>query len=84
MLVQLMMIEKTPFSGVKESTGIKRIYLNPRHIVSVTEELRTDLTLTESVIQEIGADRSLSRITVSEGNSTKSITVVGSPSQIYK
>ena len=82
MLVKLIEVVRGMRGG---SASLKEIYLNPAHIISVSEDRRTD----ESLIQEavnlgLSENISFSLITVQEGSTPRSFTIVGPPSEIYK
>ena len=82
MLVRLLQIERSMRGG----TAIAReVYLNPSHIISVS----ADVVANESLIKEattlgLPANTSFSKITLHEGSSSKLITVVGSPTEVYR
>lgn len=84
MLVKFTMVEKTPFSGDKTTTGLRDIYVNSRHIVSVTLDSMRHVSITENITQQLGVAPQFSELVVSEGNITKKITVIGSPTEIYQ
>ena len=84
MLVKFTMIEKTPFSGKPSIAVIKEIYVNSRHIISVSVDSMPSIALTESVAKELGFSPQFSELMVSEGNLTKKITVIGSPTEVYQ
>ena len=77
MLVKLIALEKNDRATIRE------IYVNPRHIISVSEisshnepliNEAKDLGLTEAI--------QFSRLTIQEGNVSRTITVVGRPWEI--
>jgi len=82
MLVKLIEIQ----SGIRGTApSVRDIYINPRHIISVSADLIANETLISEVVK-YGLDEgtSFSKITIQDGSSAKSITVAGSPTEIYK
>ena len=63
--------------------GLSVVYVNPRHIISLRENARMRQSLLANKIK-LGLNKhaEFTEITLSEGSETKSITVVGSPSQV--
>jgi hypothetical protein len=62
----------------------REVYLNPSHIISVSE----DAAANESLLKEmtrlgLPQNTSFSKITLHEGGSSKTITVVGTPTEVY-
>jgi len=77
MLVKLIAIEKT------DRPVLKEIYVNPRHIISVSEVSNTNESLINEV-KSLGLTDAVrfSQLTLQEGNVSRSITVIGRPWEI--
>ena len=81
MLVKLIEVQRGMRGG---SATLNEIYVNSSHIISVSE----DLAANESLINEaksLGLVESVrfSRVVISEGNHTRTLTVVGTPSEVH-
>ena len=81
MLVKLIEVKKGMRGG---TASLSEIYVNSSHIVSVSE----DLIAAESLIneaQQLGLIEGVrfSKVIISEGNQTRSLTVVGTPYDVY-
>ena len=82
MLIRLIELER----GMRGGTGrLREIYINTQHIISVSE----DQQMSESLINEIkqlglSEGAMFSKVIVQEGNLPKTMTVVGSPTEIYR
>ena len=63
--------------------GLSVVYVNPRHIISLRENAQMRQNLIENRIK-LGLNHHVefTEITLSEGMKTKSITVIGSPSEV--
>jgi len=66
------------------TASLSEIYINSAHIVSVSE----DLVASESLVNEakqLGLIEgvSFSRVIIVEGNQTRTLTVVGTPTDVY-
>ena len=81
MLVKLIEVKR----GMRGGTAtLNEIYINSAHIVSVSE----DFVAGESLISEakqLGLVEGVrfSKVTISEGSQIRSLTVVGTPSDVY-
>jgi len=77
MLVKFIAIEKNDRATIRE------IYVNPRHIISVTEVSSYSEPLINEA-KELGLTDAIqfSRLTLQEGNVSRAITVVGRPWEI--
>jgi hypothetical protein len=76
MLIKLIEITRDP-TGV---SGLKEIYVNSSHIISISEELSEQPLIKESL--GLSEDIALSSVLLSEGQSARRATVIGSPSEI--
>ena len=82
MLIKLIEVKK---KASTDSVYLDEIYVNPAHIISVVFDRGGE----ESLINEVKSlglveNTSLSIMVVSEGNNTRTLTVVGSPMQIHE
>ena len=80
-MVKLIEIKKSMRGG---TASLSELYVNPSHIISVSE----DLIASETLIHEakgLGLVEGVkfSKVVISEGNYPKTLTIVGSPSEIY-
>ena len=81
MLIKLIEIKR----GIRGSaTSLNEIYVNSSHIISVSD----DVVANESLINEANSlglidNVRFSKIVLSEGSRTRSLTVVGTPSDIH-
>ena len=81
MLVKLIEVK----SGIRGSTAsLSEIYINSSHIVSVSEDFRAKETLINEatrlgLIESVG----FSKIVITEGNHSRTLTIVGTPAEIY-
>ena len=78
MLVKLIEVKKQQRGGV---ASLNEIYVNSDHIISVIEE--NFRILTEDNGLGLSADARFSKVIISEGSHTRSLTVVGTPSEVY-
>jgi hypothetical protein len=79
MLVKLIEVQR----GIRGGTSsLREVYLNPQHIISVVEDPAVVL-IAETVRLGLIEGTVFSKITIQEGSSSKSVTVVGQPSEIY-
>tara|TARA_Y100001963_G_C6567528_1_gene347291 strand:+ start:258 stop:536 length:279 start_codon:yes stop_codon:yes gene_type:complete len=80
MLVKLIEIRKDFAGG---TASLNEIYINSSHIISITEDLSAKQNLVNEV-QRLGLVENVrfSKIIISEGNSVRTITAVGMPSEI--
>ena len=81
MLVKLTEIRRGMRGG---TASLNEIYVNSAHIISVSE----DTVATESLVNEskkLGLVEGVrfSKIILSEGNQTRSLTVLGAPSEVH-
>ncbi len=80
-MVKLIEIKKTMRGG---GSTLSELYINPDHIVSVSE----DTFANENLINEaknLGLIEGVkfSKVIISEGNYPRTLTVVGSPAEIF-
>ena len=82
MLIKLVEVKREMRGG---TASLNEIYINSSHIVSVSEDRMTSETLIEEV-KRLGLldGVQFSRVIIAEGNQTRALTVVGSPSDVYK
>lgn len=81
MLIKLVEVKRGMRGG---TASLNEIYINSAHIISVSE----DLIANENLINEtksLGLMENVrfSRIVLSEGNHTRTLTVVGTPSEVH-
>ena len=79
MLVKLIEVQRGMRGG---TASLREVYLNPQHIISVVEDPVVVL-IAEIVRLGLIEGTVFSKITMQEGSSSKSVTVVGQPSEIY-
>ena len=82
MLVRLIQIKKAVQDF--DTTTLSEIYINSSHIISVTDDHHANQVLVNEAIQ-LGLFEGVqfSNVLLSEGGSTRTITVVGAPSDVY-
>ena len=82
MLVKLVEIER----GMRGGTArLKEVYLNPQHIISVTDDLISNESLmTEATNLGLTDGAVFSKVTIQEGNMPRSLIIVGSPAEVYR
>ena len=80
MLVKLIEVQRGMRGG---TASLREVYLNPQHIISVVENPVVTL-IAETIRLGLIEGTVFSKITMQEGNSSKSVIVVGQPSEIYK
>jgi hypothetical protein len=81
MLVKLIEVQRGMRGG---TASLNEIYINSTHIISVSE----DLISNENLIKEtraLGLQENIrfSKVVISEGNHTRILTVVGTPSEVH-
>lgn len=81
MLVRLIELKQ---SYRNQPPALQEVYLNPRHIISVTSDDDTaKKIINESINIGLPSGTSFSKITLQEGDSPRTITVVGSSTEVY-
>ena len=61
------------------------VYLNPRHIISIAEDsISNENLLEEAVKLGLSEQVSFCRVTIHEGNQPRTLTIVGSSSEIHQ
>tara|TARA_R110000824_G_scaffold71388_1_gene182715 strand:+ start:784 stop:1062 length:279 start_codon:yes stop_codon:yes gene_type:complete len=82
MLIKLIEVQRGMRGG---SSSLNEVYLNPHHIISVTEDvISRDRLLQEAVQLGLNEAVVFSKVTIQEGNQPRCLTIVGAPSEIYK
>ena len=82
MLIKLIQIERPLRGG---SARLSEVYLNPRHIISVSDDYQmNEILLNESADLGLKDGARFSKVMIQEGNVPKSITIVGTPSEIHQ
>ena len=81
MLVKLIEVRRGIRGG---TTSLNEIYVNSAHIISVSE----DVVANESLIKEaknlgLVENVKFSKVVLSEGSQTRTLTVVGTPSEVH-
>ena len=79
MLVKLIEVQRGMRGG---TASLREVYLNPQHIISVVEDPVITL-IAETVRLGLVEGTVFSKITIQEGSTSKSVIVVGQPSEIY-
>lgn len=81
MLVKLIEVKR----GMRGGTAfLNEIYVNSSHIISVSEDSNANKNLVNEVA-DLGLVDGIkfSRVVLSEGNQTRVLTVVGTPSEVH-
>ena len=64
--------------------ALREVYLNPRHIISVTSDSDTNKKIiNENIDVGVPSGTVFSKIALQEGTLPRTITVVGSPTEVY-
>jgi len=79
MLVKLIEVQRGMRGGM---SNLREVYLNPQHIISVVEDPVVVL-IAETLRLGLMEGTIFSKITIQEGSTSKSVTVVGQPSEVY-
>tara|TARA_B100000424_G_C22699892_1_gene381784 strand:+ start:315 stop:593 length:279 start_codon:yes stop_codon:yes gene_type:complete len=70
---------------VGTQTSLREVYLNPMHIISVTDDNHANQNLiSEAVHLGLESNVRFSRVTIHEGNTTNSLIIIGTPHEIFK
>ena len=78
-----MLVELTKVEPIDDTIKVNRIYINPKHIISVVEDNLKYYSLKESLIQAgIHNQMSISEVKVFDGTSVETILVLGHPKTI--
>jgi len=81
MLVKLIEVKKQMRGGL---ASLSEIYINSAHIISVSEDVQANQNLvSEATRLGLTEDIRFSKIVLSEGNQTRTLTVVGPPSEVH-
>jgi len=81
MLIKLVEVKR----GMRGGTAfLNEIYINSSHIISVSEDFNAGETLVNEA-KNLGLVESarFSKVVLSEGNQTRVLTVVGTPSEVH-
>jgi O-phosphoseryl-tRNA(Cys) synthetase len=81
MLVKLIEVKR----GMRGGTAyLNEIYVNSNHIISVSDDSSANQNLVNEA-KQLGLVEGVkfSKISIAEGNQTRTLTVVGTPSEIY-
>ena len=82
MLVKLIELKIAPRTNAGK---LSEIYINPRHIVSVNLMVEMGLqVLREQSHLALNEGVEFSRLVLHEGNTTRTLNVVGTPEEIYQ
>lgn len=81
MLVKLIEVKREMRGG---TTSLDEVYINTSHIISVSEDTQANQSLVNEA-NNLGLIEGVrfSKIILSEGNQTRALTVVGTPSEIH-
>jgi hypothetical protein len=78
-----MLVELTKVEPIDDTIKVNRVYINPKHIISVVEDNLKYYSLKESLIQAgIHNQMSISEVKVFDGTSVETILVLGHPKTI--
>ena len=81
MLIKLVEVKRGMRGG---SASLSEIYINPAHIVSVSEDLvANESMISEAIAMGLVKDVKFSKVIITEGNQSKTLTVVGTPHEVY-
>jgi len=66
--------------------SLKTIYINPKHVITITEDLYTKSVNQANgpILEGLSKNHSFSKISINSGSQSRSITVVGSPESVMK
>ena len=78
MLIELIQVIKNDVN----SYGLNKIYLNPKHIVFISEDRQMQSMLTESSNLGLSPKTTFSTIRINDGGLSREISVVGDPTMI--
>lgn len=81
MLVKLIEVKRGMRGG---TTSLSEVYINSSHIISISE----DLIANESLVKEakdlgLLENAKFSKVVLSEGNQTRTLTIVGRPADLH-
>tara|TARA_R110001583_G_scaffold23235_1_gene86085 strand:+ start:13191 stop:13469 length:279 start_codon:yes stop_codon:yes gene_type:complete len=81
MLIKLVEVKRGMRGG---TASLNEIYINSSHIISVSEDFITGETLVNEA-KNLGLVENVrfSKVVLSEGNQTRILTVVGTPSEVH-
>jgi len=81
MLIKLVEVKREMRGG---TATLSEIYVNSSHIISVSEDVMTGENLVNEV-KRLGLMENVrfSKVVMSEGNQTRVLTVVGTPSEVH-
>ena len=81
MLVKLIEVRREMRGG---TASLREIYVNSSHIVSISEDVVANETLVKEA-KSLGLVEGIqfSKVVVSEGNTSRVLTVVGRPQDVY-
>ncbi len=81
MLVKLIEVKRGMRGG---SASLNEIYINSSHIVSVSlDHITSEGLINEAKSLGLVEGVEFSKVIISEGSQTRTVTVVGSPSEVY-
>ena len=81
MLIKLIEVKRGMRGG---SASLSEIYLNPSHIVSVTDDrISNEGLVNEAKTLGLLEGVSFSKVVILEGSHTRSLTIVGTPVEVY-
>tara|TARA_Y100000592_G_C5272028_1_gene222290 strand:+ start:270 stop:554 length:285 start_codon:yes stop_codon:yes gene_type:complete len=81
MLIELIEIKY----NYENKYSLSKIYVNPLHIVSLSEDSRTQRALSEGGMNlELSQDAKFTKLTLNESRSFNEMIVVGAPEQIHE
>ena len=81
MLIKLVEVQRSIRGG---TASLNEIYVNSAHIISVSEDRSASERLINET-QNLGLVEGVrfSKVIISEGNQTRSLTIVGTPSEVH-
>ena len=82
MLVKMTQIINDTYDDSK--AVLKTVYVNPDHMIKITEDLymKTVNTTKGPILEGLDTNHSFSRLSINSGAQSHSITVIGSPESI--
>ena len=77
-----MLVELVQVVSNGNSYSLSKIYLNPRHIVFISEDRRTQSLIKESNNLDLAPETTFSKIRINDAGLSREISVVGDPTMI--
>ena len=77
-----MLVELVQVTRNQTGYGLSKIYLNPRHIVFISEDAKMKTLMRESSNLGLAPETTFSTIRINDGGLNREISVVGDPTMI--